>query len=130
MTFDVDIDEAFGLLHDLSDLGIGNWREALTPRNVLMLRSLWADLIGEELAPIEELSDFERVVKCLMEKEAYWSKAMGLAFIEADRLANLGEADKAVALLDEFLSKCSSPSFREIAQIQKENYLSRLLPCK
>lgn len=89
------------------------------------------DLFGEELAiPIEDFSEFAKVLRALMEKEAYWSRIMGLVFIEADRLMNLAEADKAVSILEEFISKCSSSSFLEIAQIQKENYLSRLLPDK
>ena len=124
MNSNVDIDEAFGLLHDLSDLGIQNWREAFSPINVLLLTSLWADLFGEELAsPIQNLSDFERVVKDLIEKEAYWSRTMGLAFIEADRLMKLGERDKAISMLEDFLSKCSSESYREIAQIHKDYYV-------
>jgi hypothetical protein len=131
MTYDVDIDEAFGLLHSLSDLTVESCSEAFTPRNVLLVRNLWLDLFDEELdSPIKGASEFVQILKALIEKEAYWSKTMGVALIEADRLANLGDTDKAVATLDEFLSGCPSPSFREIAEIQKENYLGTPMPGK
>ena len=126
MTYDVDLDEAFGLLHNLPDLTLESCSEAFTSRNLLLVRHLWLDLFDEELdSPIEGASEFVQILKALIEEEAYWSKTMGVAFIESDRLANLGDTDKAVATLDEFLSICPSSSFREIAEIQKENYLGK-----
>ena len=125
MTDNHDIDEAFDLLHELADLSFEDRAKFYSPENVDHLNKLSIDLLPDEASQeIKNLEEFVQMSQRLTEQEAYWSKSLGQAILDAADCRDSGDAIAAIQILDEFIAHCSSTSYREIAMTEKQNYES------
>ena len=123
MSSEMDIDDAFGLLHNLIDTPYEDWHNFFNQKNILLLQELAMDLFDEKVVPsINTYSDFTIIVEKLNEKEAYWSRFLGESLLKANKLKAQGDFKNAILILEDFISQCSSSSYREIAQIEKDNF--------
>jgi hypothetical protein len=121
-----DIDEAFDLLHELAELSSDERAEHYSTRNVALLTALAADLFTED--PIQLIGnpeEFVQMTERLEEQEAYWSRSVGKAILEAADFRDKGDVANALNVLNRFVENCSSSSYREIALAEKENYIDR-----
>ena len=50
------------------------------------------------------------------------NRALGMALIEADELAEAGKVEEAIGVLDGFIKKCPAPHLRGIAEAEIERY--------
>ncbi len=119
-----DIDDAYDLLHTLEDLPSERRWEMFSEENARLLASLSADLLdGENVAEVHDPLDFVSLFGLLEEREAFWSKKMGNAFLDARERKDKGDKEGAISVLNDFLATCTSNSFREVAEAQRDAYL-------
>lgn len=118
-----NLDDAFDKLHSLADLQYEDRKKHYTQENVSYLCVLAADLLPDQSIPeIDDSEAFSRFVQHLDEEEAFWSRRIGKALLEASECKGRGDIVEAVSILDEFITSCPSTSYREIALIEKANY--------
>lgn len=123
MHSDVDADEAFGLLHEISQLTQDDLIKILTPRHVILIRWLYKDLSGEDVyIDLNNSSGLIQIINRMSELEAYWSKKMGQTFLEAYEYRDCGNTSAARSVISSFIDQCFSNSYRDIAKIELENY--------
>ncbi len=115
------LDDAYDLLHNIIDTPQEQWKEFYSENSKRALYMLQEDLITNTIV-IESYESFCESINKLNKIEAYWSKKFGMVILEANNLLKNGKRDNALSVLNSFIVECNSPSFKELAYIQKDNY--------
>ena len=121
MVKNMNIDDAFDLLHDLVDLDKDEINKNFSVENVKLLQILYEDFTNEKCDEINNEAGFFELVNSLDAKEAEYSKALGAAIIKSSNLKEKGNIVEAIKVMNDFIANCKARSYMSIAEIERDN---------
>jgi hypothetical protein len=121
---DDELDELIDRWHAMADLDRHAVEEEFGPEAVALLQAVVRYALGEEDIPYPlDASEFARHVTGLRESERAWSRRLGEAIVQSAEIAEAGNKEEAVSLLDQFISRCPWQTYREMADTHREEFL-------
>lgn len=112
--------ELFGLLDDLGARDRGDLYLVFATQDESVVEDLKTDLLDENNTLSSDTpEEFADLIYELREQKRNWSRRLGKLLIVVEQLTSRNEKQLAVKEIDDFISACTAPFYREIAANEK-----------